>query len=312
MLVGLRAAAAGTCAGSRRSLASFPAQTFPRKVIAGALAEQRALERFIFHRAAPTGPGFPDFEAMVRGSGHGAAGAFDATHSCGNTMRCWASVFLSDEQINRNELFHIVAGGVWAQLVANPHVLLAERLPDTGLARAFCQKWSVHAADDLLRQLMASNDDGLLPRIFFCSMSWSTAPDRETKGHERCHHDHEFALIKHKEAGALSPRYQLVQGYHSTGNDAGFGLSQWQRSGNVHAALDGFGVGAAYECMLRLRAFGSNETWDDANHRAVFGSGATPMQGRTYWPAFSFKELRDEVVLAGSARSLSHHLSLRG
>ena len=51
-------------------------------------------------------------------------------------------------------------------------------------------------------------DDALLPRIFFCSMSWSTAPQPGEQ--ERNFRDHEFALVKTKaphDAGGVIGTY---------------------------------------------------------------------------------------------------------
>ena len=139
-----------------------------------------------------------------------------------------------------------------------------------------------------------------------------------------CAQDHELVIVKRlaapdgsaaapgdAETGALPNglEFQLVQGYRATGTEEGFGLSQWQASGHPFAAAEGFGPARLRQLLAHLRAYAGNAVWDPENHRRAFGMREDRFADARYWPALSFRELRDDAILGWGERPLSDRLA---
>lgn len=45
-------------------------------------------------------------------------------HSCGNTMNCFLSLFLSKKQVQQDEISHIIDGNAFYQLYSNPNMII--------------------------------------------------------------------------------------------------------------------------------------------------------------------------------------------
>ena len=94
-------------------------RTEARDCIAFVLKRQRNLESHLFGQSKLS------FEGLCTRSGVGSSNTFGPTDrpTCGHTLQCWASLFLSAPQINRSSLYAIIAGGTIIQASNNMNVL---------------------------------------------------------------------------------------------------------------------------------------------------------------------------------------------
>lgn len=82
-----------------------------RQCIRDVLAGLPGLEAYF--RAHPA----TSFEGRVKDAAIGGSEHFDGgERSCGNTLRCFASLFLSEQQIEPNALYVLIAGGLFSQV----------------------------------------------------------------------------------------------------------------------------------------------------------------------------------------------------
>ena len=287
-------------------------RTEGRQAIARALRRQRALER-CWYAQRVTG----EFEALVAASSVGATHRFaQGGPNCANTLRCWTSIFLSEESVNIASLYAIVAGGPIAQLLDNANVALyiaarkavhwtRHELPHGIMqaTRRYCQRRTTSAISSLHEALLREDEDADLPRVFFCSLVWAL-PSALRLQHiiktvdmfEGGMSDHEFALVKRRTAGRLE--FQLVHGYSTSSDQVGFNLLEWQRSGHRFASHEGFDASEAEHFIAMLATWATADTWDPQNFANAFSRGETARGGRAaYWPAFSYRELSDDAIV---------------
>ncbi len=371
--------------------------TEARQCIKDVFKSQNALEAILLKN-----PHFGSFESMVQKSLVGSSNLFHGhIPSCGNTLRCWTSLFLSSAQINKNSLYNIVSGGIIRQAIDNPNLsfllaaptlarTLPSRVSNSLLHRlpSFCSNSATKNVTELSRLLFLCGDvndtdemiveeEEHLPRVFFCSMSWVTVaslndiflpvdyrgghrgqkdtrkqidslrdPRKASKNsnsnsnsNNNCHQtnsmldesnssgaqDHEWVVVKSKvrsQAPSLLSRkhyryqYQVIQGYMAStsatakgsSNIDGYNLLQWQASSNPYASIDGFGELEMKEWLISLQLFATNHTWDSGNHLSSFSVEEKHMEGCTYYPAFSFRQLDDETILGVGERPLMEAL----
>ena len=266
-------------------------RTEGRQCIEDVLMRQRNLERQLGRARDPRGLVFEDL--CVR-AGVGDSGSFGPTDrpSCGHTLQCWASLFLSAPQISRSRLYQLIAGGSVVQTFNNANVVLhvvrhrlelmsTKRLPRFVLAwaRGYCQTAAVASQRLLRATLMVEERASLLPRVLFCSMSWvtvprasSTAEEDEACAWEDAVFDHEFAIVKRRCAESGDLQFQLVQGYSASGESDGFGLVGWQQSSHRFASLEGFGKCEMLAWLDHCAVFAhATADFDTANFRSAFG-----------------------------------------
>ncbi|GMI39175.1 hypothetical protein TeGR_g3385 [Tetraparma gracilis] len=250
--------------------------------------------------------------------------------SCGNTLRCFASLFL----LPGAGLDGAVDGSPAAQLLANPNLLLyAWRLhldapvrealglaPRAAASREAYSRFSQGVArssagrgERLLRgELMGTDGEHALPRVLFCSVAWIK--------------DHQFCVVKHS-----NERFQVVQGYlkqdaddggtggrrgnpaFSAGREsAGFGLAGWQEvnsrriQGRQYGAREGIGKRRMEHFLDGLQGFARNDVFDASGYEDVFG--VHHAGGQRYWPSVSHRELLDEHIVGSGERGVADAL----
>ena len=120
--------------------------------------------------------------------------------------------------------------------------------------------------------------------------------------------DHEFILIKHGNG-----HYQIIQGYKDTvltnqeikqqkdknislgtmcdGQEAGYGLTGWQASGNMYSSLAGFDRSALLSFQGHMNKFATDERWDAENHYAMNSMRVDGILNMPYIPSFSSREI---------------------
>lgn len=148
---------------------------------------QQTLERQLVSASACSHP--ISFEDLCVRAGVGDIQSFGPTDrpSCGHTLQCWASIFLSAPQITRTSLYQLIAGGPIIQAFNNANVVLhaarhmfesmsMTQLPNVmlALARGYCQSAAISGERRLRATLMEEEHACDLPRVLFCSMSWVT------------------------------------------------------------------------------------------------------------------------------------------
>eukprot|EP00746_Dinoflagellata_sp_MGD_P032990 gnl/MRDRNA2_/MRDRNA2_178586_c0_seq1.p1 gnl/MRDRNA2_/MRDRNA2_178586_c0~~gnl/MRDRNA2_/MRDRNA2_178586_c0_seq1.p1 ORF type:complete len:355 (+),score=56.31 gnl/MRDRNA2_/MRDRNA2_178586_c0_seq1:20-1084(+) len=206
-------------------------RTEARQCISDVLAKQEMLEKHLMLH-----PQRGSFEALVAASGIGRASFEKHTLSCGNTVRCWASLFLSQRQINDDALHQLISGGIFKQIWNNPnlicsfilfklkHVLKPQTLDSEvdvrlhdfrayrldchsrlsaavlPMMRTFCCKGAFDAITALRTQLLRDEVSQQLPRVFFCHMLWTLEAQRQqcqaASVWDGIGGDHEMVIIK--------------------------------------------------------------------------------------------------------------------
>lgn len=168
--------------------------------------------------------------------------------SCGHTVQCLLSLFVSQKQIHPSSLDYIINGTPLGQLLSIPNVILhgyriaytnylynlcgyVHTIEDTiryrRLSRSISKRSAKHGLDRLQTALFKVDEDVHLPRVLFCSIVWvhpeclgpnGTVVDGIAHA-EYGIWDHKFAIIKHS-----NDRFQILQGYikvDATSSDPG-------------------------------------------------------------------------------------------
>ena len=139
------------------------------------------------------------FEDMCAATDVRGATRLNSHVSCGNTMQCFASLFLPP---TGERMAHLLDGGMFWQLSSNPNIVfyswrvhvctrLRSRLGlpafswverDNFSRRAqSVSKWtSSRSLDRLQRALLQVDEPQHLPRVFFCSLTWLTPGFRDS------------------------------------------------------------------------------------------------------------------------------------
>jgi hypothetical protein len=175
---------------------------------------------------------FPSFEKMCEDSNANASLRF-SEESCGHTMVCLCSLFVSRHQINSTSLDRIMNGSRLFQLFGNSIVFLYslrlayQRISNEKftslhsnhrhLSYNNCVKHigrlsSTFGISSLSSSLLQYDHEVKLPCVFFCSMIWIFPEDTTIVSPPIDNpppiHDHKFTVIKHS-----NTRYQILQGY---------------------------------------------------------------------------------------------------
>ena len=378
-----------------RRLFSSVSITPARQCIRDVVAVLRDVETFIGEK----NPGADiSLEEMVRRADIGSSSSFTGV-SCGNTVQCYASSFLSPEQINRQFLFELVAGGILSQITNNRNLfvsmgayavddLLAKlfhkgdssdfihiknvlRMRKSGIhhmnqallfGSSYCRSLTTGKVDSLQTELLGNDQPNQLPRVFFCSMSWSLellikpmevpkpmtwikdnsgvnldnlvhsssaiihTHNKEKPSWDTGFQDHEMIIIKRDRGVPFSVdikdndnkkndnshqmyEYQVIQGYRALNEEIGYSSAEWQASKNRFSSVNGFSSETMISFLDHLRNFGMNEFWDPDNHFETFGVLSSKFAGKSYLPAFSYRELADDSIIGFGDRPLSDKLS---
>jgi hypothetical protein len=206
-------------------------------------------------------------------------------------MMSFASLFLSQKQINPGFLDYITNGSPATMLWNNPNIILNATKPVlssliTPTTYNKYSKWLSHYSSlrghDSLEEILITEDpEEQLPRILFCKLAWINF---------NCHVlanegegdivDHSFVIIKHS-----NTHFQLVQGYVSDSSTLnsecmmppfmGYNADSWKRSGNTFSSIDGFHLPKMIQFLVHLRKFTVSDNFDSAGYYKMFGAQHT-------------------------------------
>ena len=256
--------------------------------------------------------------------------------------RCFASLFVASRDVD-----NLVHGSPVFQLFSNLNVLLcalrvklmlplgaalglgvetsAERERYAQFATSLSSQASACALGGFRKGLLSNDSPEMLPRVFFCGISWVTPLGDASLGDDPLEllSDHRFAIIKHGD-----DRFQLVQGYmkmYASGSkpvsgsslsaalddgctpglpSAAFGLSAWQgMEHNKYSSRAGFNRAALVELLKGLNGFVRDPVFNSLSYSRMFG--ATPAGGGQYWPSLSYRELDDSDIVGFGNRSIA-------
>jgi len=248
------------------------------------------------------------FERMIRKTRIGSKNTFSALTSCGNTVKCFASLFLSERQINGGYLHSLLSGGIFNQILNNPNVsipylvlsvsLKLKSIFDIEVNRKswlptvdlFCRKKCSYNVSSFLGELLKTENPDLLPKVFFCSTSWLSL-EKKIKAAEDLFQemqDHEFIIVKRVCKSGQKYEYQLIQGYMNSESELGYTLFEWQKSGHPFSSIYGFSLTGFFG---HLNKFSANARWDCDNHHSMTGIRELKFNKNRYLPAFSFRSL---------------------
>ena len=177
--------------------------TEARQSIRSALDDYRELEVYLASSAGSA----PSFERLVQNSSVSAGcKRFEGT-SCGNTVQCFASIFLNRTRINQDDIYSVLSGGALLHLWSTPNLFLCTVvgvLPNflfrgcnanavwfrtsmcerfqCAMARAraatllhfprYCRAAATAQVHSFREQLLLEEHTDHLPRVFFLSLTW--------------------------------------------------------------------------------------------------------------------------------------------
>jgi hypothetical protein len=238
------------------------------------------------------------------------------THSCGQTIRCFASLFFSSKQNSGVNLSNIIDGHPFLVMLSNPNFSFysfrttgpkmttrTKALYDRG-ASSISRFASSFFLSSFSSEMLSVDIENTLPRVLLCSLTWISI-DGEME--EQQIQDHKFSLIKHDNS-----RFQIVQGYIASQLDdtcLGFGLCEWQESGHFYASADGFDKTKMTIFLKSMENFCTNDaTFDSKNYASMFGVQPKVSEGKKYWPSFSFQEVTDDLIIGHGEKPIADAL----
>jgi hypothetical protein len=258
--------------------------------------------------------------------------------SCGSTMSCFASIFLSRGQINNSFISYLINGSNLSQILNNPNIVIhsnrfricstpVKSYSSSSIATSSMCSNSVNKAGSYISRHVAQlnlthlkknlenpDSDVLLPRIFFCSIAW-TFPNfildyKKEFGESADVKDHKFTIIKNSNSN-----FRLIQGYISQdGHNSNQNMHEWRLRKPVLQVGDndnlfgrfcspnGISLADMITFLDLLQAFVERDTFSAGTHRELFGVG-TNGDGSQYWPSLLPCELLDSHIIGCGERN---------
>lgn len=258
--------------------------------------------------------------------------------SCGSTMSCFASIFLSRGQINNSFISYLINGSNLSQILNNPNIVIhsnryrvcsspAKNYSSSSIATSSMCSNSINKAGSYISRHVAQINlthlkknleqidmESSLPRIFFCSIAW-TFPDitldyKEEFGESADVKDHKFTIVKNSNSN-----FRLIQGYISQeGHNLNQNMHEWRLRKPVlrlgdddnlfgrFCSPNGISLADMITFLDLLQAFVERDKFSAGTHRELFGVG-TNGDGSQYWPSLLPCELLDSHIIGCGERS---------
>lgn len=200
-------------------------------------------------------------------------------NSCGNTMKCFLSLFLNNKQIENTQLDFIMNGSPLFQIYNNLNIVLQNfqnfYIDNSFLnkhinhnkynkcARKLCVNISNRNFNKLKFKLNEMTENKNLPIILLCSIVWTSS------NIDYPINDHKFTIIKYN-----NNHYQLVQGYNKQieNNINCFGLYEWQNMNNKYSSVNGFTQIELIVFLIQLNSFINNKIFNINEYEEMFGN----------------------------------------
>lgn len=251
--------------------------------------------------------------------------------SCGSTMACFATIFLSKTQISDHGIRDVINGTNFNQFMNNPNILLHSIKSGfcVDAANKFCHSLTSAIGSSISRyvaqgnvekfanRLFGSQQPQEFPLIMFCSMAWTfpthdQRPDKyESVIEETAKNDigdHVFTIIKHN-----NEHFQMIQGYveqryycddlEGEIHYPSLNLHQWRKGGCQYSSHEGFSRSSMVLFCDSLGRFVEGARFDSLEHKEMFGV-APRGNDHVHWPSFNFMELCDHHIEGCGERSL--------
>ena len=237
--------------------------------------------------------------------------------TCGNFVKAFVSLFISEREISRNVLGSLIDGSALNQYYNHSNLMLHDLLHESpfvpknfkgqfSIASQSFSKFQASSSQSLLAtQLLLCESDVKLPRVFLVSMSWVMTAKEPNIG------DHKFVLIKH-----TNDNFQLVQNYRADPslNRKAMNLRDWQKSQHPYSPRGGFDRKSMQLFLEDLLAFSSAGPGGFCTklHASLFGVKLIDRNAglRSYWPSVSFSELTDDCIHGSGHRCMANQLEL--
>jgi len=251
------------------------------------------------------------FETLVSTSAVGSSAQFVGT-SCGNSMNCVVSCFLAESQITFANLDQVIGGSElfalwWTPCVTLPSLLVsgdgykspvsyagnwARSHNGRRTIRKICERSAEAQMDAFETQLWLEEPPEKLPRVLLLSLTWTSELGLAGQISEHIQ-DHKIVCVK-----AGPDCYQIFQGYmpHTHMPD-GYGLLEWQSSGNPYSNPQGISRPQMQEYVRYLRVFVESEIWHGEAHNAICNTSQVDFFNQLVWSSFSFTEIEDADIL---------------
>ena len=232
----------------------------------------------------------------------------DNIHSCGNTMKCFTSLFLSFQQLESTKVDYIINGSPFFQLISNPNVVFqGNTMINNDRFYKYCRFVAVSNFKSLFNELITQIQfDETLPRIYFCSIVWTNINNNNIN-------DHKFTIIKHSNTS-----FQLIQGYiadtQSNFNDSmnqfksiqiggGFGMLLSQQK--YHSLTQILQFMCLLQYFLENNKFNSNNYFEMFQVYMNYSIETNNNNETNYIPSFSYTELTDSCIIGSGFRPMA-------
>lgn len=221
---------------------------------------------------------------------------FTPQHNCGNTMRCFLSLFLDDKNIHYNNLDYIMNGNTLQQFYNNTNVLFRTYNLWEGVFKDINDNICLDNFVKFKKTIIEDDKSTILPRIFFVSLVWASKSN-----HTDALNDHKFTIIKYS-----NENFRLIMGHidtHSNSDltigtiDNSIGLTAYKLKPNKFNDIAGFNKNSMCDFVNLLEIYVRGDIFDNRNYKEMFAvTTSNYPEHNLYMPSFYHFELMDSAL----------------
>ncbi len=225
---------------------------------------------------------------------------FTPAHTCGNTMRCFLSLFLDDRNIHSNNLDYLMNGNVFQQFYNNTNVLFYTYNRWEDVFKDINDKICGNNFLKLKKSILQDNDNEILPRLLFVSLVWSSKSNHNSL--TAALNDHKFTIIKYD-----NDNYRLIMGHINTSSsgsdhasdsgDNSIGLTAYKLKTNAFNDVEGFDKNMMLQFLDLMEVYVRQKTFNSNIYKDMFSVTTTNNQDHDlYMPSLYHFELLDSAL----------------
>ena len=225
---------------------------------------------------------------------------FTPQHNCGNTMRCFLSLFLDDKNIHYSNLDYIMNGNTLQQFYNNTNVLFCTYNLWESVFKDINDNICLNNFIKFKKTILDDDKSAILPRVFFVSLVWSSKSNRDNS-FTAALNDHKFTIIKYS-----NENFRLIMGHINTHNnsdhtigaiDNSIGLTAYKLKPNSFNDIAGFNKNSMRDFVNLLEIYIRGDAFDNRNYKEMFAVTTTNNpEHNLYMPSFYHFELMDSAL----------------
>jgi len=225
---------------------------------------------------------------------------FTPEHTCGNTMRCFLSLFLDDKSIRYNNLDSIMNGNTFQQLYNNTNVLFYTYNRWETVFKDINKNICLDNFFKFKKTVLDGDRNAILPRVLFVSLVWSSKSTDDAFAATL--NDHKFTIIKYS-----NENFRIVMGHintHASSHhtvdavDNSIGLNAYKlKNRNSYNDVAGFNKNLMRDFIDLLEIYIRGDMFDNRNYKEMFSVTTTyNHEHDLYMPSFYHFELLDSAL----------------